>query len=443
MKRLLLLSACAMFSLAVAAQVQIKVPNLESMQKDIDKSNEDIANPKKESNPKTWISRAEMFVGVYDKSTMGASQGMHKTIFATLTKKKKTETIADKEYEVLVFPSINLYFEAAGGLAFWKETQKVTEAPLSDALDAYLKAIELDTKGSNAKKIKQGLEQLSQKDRAEGVNAYTQLDYKTAQRYFMESVQASMNPLVGRLDTIIAYYAGLMSLMDEVKDYDNAIVYMKICAENNYFEDGDVCLRLAKGYEGKGDKEMQEKTLVDGFMKFPKNQGILIELINMYLTAGDDAMKVLPYLHQAQENEPNNATLFFAEATLYEKLGKLDDAERIYLKTIEVDPTNYNAYYNLGALYYNKGVEYINKANSIKDWKDPKIKELENQSLVEFKKALDPFIKAYELHPQDKVVLENVKNIYFRLRNDSKEMMEEYNKYNDKFQQLQDAASAQ
>ncbi|MDR2937924.1 MAG: hypothetical protein LBU92_03170 [Prevotellaceae bacterium] len=452
MKRVLLLSACALFSLAAAAQVQVKAPNMEALKKSIEKSNTDIANPKKMANPKTWVARAEMFMDVYDKSTLGATQGMNKMIFATLTKEKKTETVADKSYEVLVLPSIELYFEETGALAFWKETKKAVESPLSEAKAAFDKAIELDVKKSQSKKIKEGLEQLALKNRTEGVNAYSQLDHKTAQKFFMESVDANANPLVGKLDSLIAYYVGLMALMDDVNDYDNAIKYLNICVENSYFENGDVYLRLAIAYKGKKDKAQEEKMLVDGFLKFPKNQSILIELINMYLGSGDDATKVLPFLHKAQENEPANATLYFAEATLYEKLAASDSlnraeftgkAEGIYKKTIEMDAKNYNAYYNLGALYYNKGVECGKQANAIKDWKDPKIKELEDQANVEFKRALEPFIKAHEVQPNDKSALETIKNIYYRFRNESPEMMEKYNTYNEKFQQLEGAAAQQ
>jgi len=444
MKRLLLLSTSVLLSLAAAAQAQqIKLPNFEAMQKDVEKSNADIANPKKMDNPKTWVSRGEMFMSIYDKSTIGASTGTPMAVFATLKGEKKQTKIGDNSYQTLVLPNIEMYFNQGSLLACWKETKTVVDDALSQALASYLKAVELDAKGGSTKQIKQGLEQLARKNRAEGANAYALRDYKTAQKRFMESVQASRHPLVGQLDSVIAYYAGLMSLMDDVKDYGNAITYMKLCIDNEYYEDGDVYLRLAKAHELLGSKEAQEKALVDGFMKFPKNQSILIELINMYLTSGDDPTKVLPYLHQAQENEPTNSTLFFAEATLYEKLGKMDDAERLYLKAIEVAPTSYNPYYNLGALYYNRGVEYVKQASAIKDWRDPKINELEDQANAEFKRALAPFVKAHELQPNDKFALETVKNIYFRFRNESAEMMDKYNEYNEKFKQMQDAEPAQ
>jgi hypothetical protein len=419
------------------AQMQIQVPNLEKLRNDVAKSDADIANPKKRENPKTWIQRAEKLVSVHEKSTMGAAQEMHKAIFATLTKDTKTEALDGVEYEVLIFPNIDLYFDQRGMLALWNEKETATDRPLSQAYSAYLKAIELDVKGAQAKKLKEGLTTLAAKLRIEGVNAYTRNSYKLAQQYFMESVEALSQPLVGRVDTIIAYYAGIVSLNEEILDYDNAIRYLKFCLDNSYFEDGNVYSNLAKAYRAKGDSITQEQLLTEGFVRFPSNQAILIELINLYLNSGEEATKVIPYLKQAQENEPTNATLYFAEATLYEKLKMMNDAERMYLRTIEVDPSSYNAYYNIGALYYNKAVEYIKEAGEIKDWRSPKIKELEALANEEFKRSLVPFTKAHELQPNDKYALENVKNIYFRFRDESKEMMDKYNEYNDKYTKLQ------
>jgi tetratricopeptide (TPR) repeat protein len=436
MKRFFTLSLCATMVFGAVAQTQIKAPNLESLKKDVAKSDADTANPKKKDNPKTWVQRAEKLVSVYDKATMGASTGMHKAIFAALTKEKTTEKVGDTEYEVLVFPSIDLYFEK-DMLALWKEKETATERPLSQAYSAYLKAIELDAKESQTKKIKEGLTTLAPKLRTEGVNAYAALDYKSAQQYFIESVEVSRHPLVGKLDTLIAYYAGVVSLSESLLDYDNAIRYLKLCIDNAYFDGGNVYPNLAKAYGSQGDTVAQEQVLTEGFSKFPSNQAILIELINLYLTSGANEDKVIAYLKKAQENEPGNATLYFAEATLYERLKRMDDAERMYLKTIEIDSANYNGYYNLGALYYNRAVEYVKEAAEIKDWRSPRTKELGAQANEEFKRSLAPFIKAHELQPNDKYALENVKNIYFRFRNDSPEMMDLYNFYNDKFTKLQ------
>ena len=48
-----------------------------------------------------------------------------------------------------------------------------------------------------------------------------------------------------------------------------------------------------------------------------------------------------------------------------EKEAMLAEAEKAYLKAIELKPDYFDAYYNLGALFFNKGVEVFEFANSI------------------------------------------------------------------------------
>ncbi|MDR3328512.1 MAG: hypothetical protein LBS63_00180 [Prevotellaceae bacterium] len=443
MKRFFTLSVCCA-AVTFAAQAQeIKVPDIESLRKDVVKLNADTANPKKKESPKTWIARGEKLVKVYDKATMSAAPNMHKAIFSALTKNTASEKVADQQYDVLVFPSIKLYFDSLGVLAFWKETTSAVDQPLSQAYASYLRAIALDAQGKQAKKEKEALSDLAAKLRAEGANAYAGGSLKLAQRYFVEAVEAARHPLVGRLDTSVAYYAGLMSLTAEALNYEDAIRYFKLCIDNSYTADGSIYSSIAKAYEGVGDSVSRKQALLDGFAKFPSNQAILIELINLYMSSGEDPIRIIDLLKRAQELEPSNATLYFAEGMLYEKLKMPEDAERIYLKTVEVDSSNYNAYYNIGALYYNKAVEYTKELTEIKDYKSPKIKELKGKVNDELKRALRPFVRAYELQPNDKFALENIKNIYYHFSGESKEMADKFKEYNEKLMQLQGTAEAQ
>ena len=87
-------------------------------------------------------------------------------------------------------------------------------------------------------------------------------------------------------------------------------------------------------------------------------------MIDLYLKMDktEDAMK---YLQMAIEQDPTNVTYYFAQGTLFERFGEEDKAIESYTKALELDPTFFNALYNLGALYYNKGVKQIEFANSI------------------------------------------------------------------------------
>jgi tetratricopeptide (TPR) repeat protein len=274
----------------------------------------------------------------------------------------------------------------------------------------------------------------------EGVNAYIVHDFKTAHEYFMRATDVSIMPQMGTIDSVMSYYAGVVSLLESVSDNDNAIKYLSLCLDNSYYgndanDPGSIYSMLAKAYQTKGDSITQEQLLMTGFAKFPKSQSVLIELINIKLNAGKDPLEVIPFLNQAQANEPGNATLYFAEATLYEKLKMIDSAENIYKRTIIIDPENFNAYYNLGALYFNRGVELNKERMEIK--KDfNKIKALKVLEDAEFKRALEPFHKAHELNPTDKYALENIKTIYFRFRDDSPEMMDNFTKFDEEYKKL-------
>jgi hypothetical protein len=106
MKKIVTITICALMALGAAAQTELKVANLERLKKDIANSDKDIANPKKLDKPKTWFDHGDMFVKVYEKSTMGVAPNMHKTLFAMLQKETETATFVGEEYAVMVFPNI-------------------------------------------------------------------------------------------------------------------------------------------------------------------------------------------------------------------------------------------------------------------------------------------------------------------------------------------------
>ena len=56
----------------------------------------------------------------------------------------------------------------------------------------------------------------------------------------------------------------------------------------------------------------------------------------------------MKYLNMAIEQDPTNVTYYFAQGTLYERFGDEENAVKSYKKTMEIDPTFFNAYYNLG-----------------------------------------------------------------------------------------------
>lgn len=387
MKRLSVILLCSALAFPALAQMGGKAVNIESQQKKIAKSDATLENSKKVGDPKTWLSRGDLLQELFDENTAGLWLGMSKAevrIIAGDSKNKKMEQIGSVEYEVHVYPTKDLYFEN-DKLALWQQIEVADADLLFKAQAAYEKAIELDAAGKVTKKVKEGLLKLSDKMRVEGLCSYSAQKYKAAQKYFMAAAACKLNPIVGVVDSAVIYYTGVVSCSEDVKDYENALKHFNLCLQHQYYDNGNVYTQLAAVFVAQKDTVQQEQMLKEGFTKFPTNQEILVALINFYLSSGDDPAKIITLLKQAQENDPTNASLYFVEGTLYEKLKDFDNAVLLYQKSIEIDPKYYNGYYNLGALHYNKAIEFITESTTIKDWKSPKIKELQNKADGEYK----------------------------------------------------------
>ncbi len=405
----------------------------EALQKKLAKSSEDIANPKKAADPKTWIVRAEMYVEMYDMPLKNVIPGMSQQEIKLLLKDQKintteTKTMPDgRVYEVLVYDNKKLYFDETGRLSFWEVTDKMEPYPLMSAYECYQKAYELDTDKKNAKKITQGLSVLIDKMNSEALSAYNLEDYKEALHYFEASLASSGHAAVNRTDTMIVYYAAVVAQAS--KDMEKAAKYLKESIDLGYTMDGNAYAYYADVLKELGREEEAINYLNMGITKYPQNQSIVVSLINTYLNSGDDPMKVIPFIKTAQENEPTNHSLYYAEATVYEKLNQPDKALELYKKSIEIEPNYFFGQYGVGAMYFNKGVDLQNKASEELD--DAKYEALMKQANDEFKEAIPYLEKAYELNKDEKTVVDSLKSIYFRFRNDSQEMMDKYNKYNE------------
>ncbi len=97
-----------------------------------------------------------------------------------------------------------------------------------------------------------------------------------------------------------------------------------------------------------------------------------------------------------------------------------------YSKAIQLKPDFFDPNYNLGALFFNKGVRFNEVANEISDMK---LYEIEKKNADDqFKLAMPYLEKALEIQASDKNTLLSLKTLYFRMRNESPELMAKYQK---------------
>lgn len=320
--------------------------------------------------------------------------------------------------------------------------QKLSDAPLTEALKSYQKALELDEKGRNENSVKIKLTLLISDITDQAVKAFGDDNYDLALQSFKQILEIQDMPLMQdeeteqAVDTVIIFNAGLAAYNAE--KYDEAIKYYEKAAEYDY-NGARTYELISSSYILQQDTTNALTALQQGFEKYPENSQIMVALINIYLNANkvDEAMK---YLELAIEQDPENASFHFARGSLYDKINDTEKAIEAYKKAIEIKDDFADAYYNLGAIYYNQGVKQIEVANAVPTNQPEKYEEEKSKADIEFKKAIEPMEKAAEYagvgttdaaKQTELSALETLKTLYYRLK-----MMDKFDVVNSKLEEL-------
>ena len=118
-------------------------------------------------------------------------------------------------------------------------------------------------------------------------------------------------------------------------------------------------------------------------------------------------------LKKAIDVSPDNEVLHLVLGNLYKETKDIENAEKEYLKSIELKADYDVANYNLGVMYFNIGNEWNEKLNKL-PLRDPKTKEYETKSNDYFKKSVGFLEKAYEITP-DKGTKQRLRQLCLRL----------------------------
>ena len=260
---------------------------------------------------------------------------------------------------------------------------------------------------------------------------YNLQDYQDAISNFESSLACSR--LIGKTDTMVIYYVGLIARV--AGDNHKALEYFGKALDLGYDQNGDLYAAQAEVLQALGDTATSVQLLVEGLAKYPTNQSIIIRLINTFLQQGDDLKKILPYIEQAQQNDPDNSSLYYAQGVVYEQLEDFDNAVSAYKKSLKKDKNNFYSNYALGAFYFNKAVQIQNVAAMEPD--DMKYVKMIEEVDAYFDLSLPYIERAYELNNSEIAVLEALKSLYFRLREKSPKMQKKYEYFSSKLQEIQ------
>lgn len=303
--------------------------------------------------------------------------------------------------------------------------KKLDPHAASLAYDAYMKALELDRKGKLKKKIKINVMNLTNDLAKEGAEMYEAQKYKDAANHFEKVLEIQNSELISMdgVDTAMMFNVALAS--EKAEDFDKAIEYYNKVKEYGY-QEAKTYARLSSSLKGAGKEEEATMVLEEGAKKYPNDLNIIFELINVNLLGGTPE-KATQYVDKAIELEPENASLYRAKGSIYEKTGDIEKAKEWYQKALDMNPDDFASQYNLAVMIL-KNVE--KRREEVNEIMDPNEYNTAVEDLLDRYQATIPYFeKAHKLNPEDVSTIQVLKEIYFKLRDRSPEMMAKYEAY--------------
>ena len=290
---------------------------------------------------------------------------------------------------------------------------------LTIAKDSYMKAKELDTKGSYAQECQIGLGQVQMAASNAGITQYNTGDFGRAGGFF--DLSAEIASAFEATDTMALYNSALC--YEKAGNVELAVARYQECADIQY-QVPNVFLFISNLYRTSGQEDLALQTLADARKAYPREQSLIIEELNIYLT-NEEFDKAKENLALAAEQDPTNEILWFSLGSVLDNLGNADEAIKAYLKALEVKADYFDANYNLGALYFNQAVQGINEANDM--WK-PRMtktesdaqKKLEDDAKALFATAKPYLEAAHAVDADDVETMRSLRDVYARTGDDDK-----------------------
>jgi tetratricopeptide (TPR) repeat protein len=287
------------------------------------------------------------------------------------------------------------------------------------SLESYLKARELDTKGFYEREILLAIGLLQTAANNAGIELYNAGDFGNAGTQFDLAHEVALS--FKGVDTVAVFNAALC--YEKSNQIELAVARYRTCGDYGY-QVPNVYLFAASLMRKQGNVEGALAELQVARTKYPREQGLVIEELNIYLESRDydRAEKAMDV---AIELDGTNEILWFSKGSVLDSQGKTEAAAEAYQRAIALKPDYFDANYNLGAMYFNQAVQDINAANDM--W-SPRMTptqkteqtRLEAQAKSRFEQA-KPFLeKAHEVNPEDRDTMRSLRDVYTRTGEDAK-----------------------
>ncbi len=455
MKKITLFSVALSFALMATTQVMAQKIDQEAKTAELKKLDESIENPKKNIKGSTWLKHADGYYNSIKEPVKSLYVGSPMTaVTAIYGKARKSEnvTIGSKQFKKHTYNYVIVY-ESAGNVSAWEPTREISKDAYKTAISSYVKAMEIEP-GVKAK-AEAGLDKVSNHFRELG-NIYISLEnYPKAADSYMMSNEALEVQGEEKSDPKMVYMAGYMYTIHGTRNHDKASCskgekYLRAALDSGYDEiemaDETVSAEnkgLARTYVYHcvmgGEQELTQERLVElkdfiagSVAMYPDNENLmscLMALFSQHPEVGtpDEAIAMID---MGLEKTPDNLGLWYSRGRIYSTLKNYDECIKSFENVIRLQPEEFNGHFYVGVFYTSKADEFNDMMREKEYAKQADYNADYDILSGKYKEALPYLERAQEIKPEDKTVLEYLKSIYFRVRNDEG-MMEKYNKYNE------------
>jgi tetratricopeptide (TPR) repeat protein len=407
--------------------------NPSAVQKKVDKSDEEIQDPKKNGKSATWLKRGDLYQDVFNIGLEQVQEGMDTKMLVLFYKQPtsiENETMEDGSlHETYVYPNMKYTF-VNGALQKWERVNPIMEDPLRVSIDAYKKTMDLDPDGKLDSKVKEGLISVKEMLKKQGVNDYYADDYEGALGSFEDVLEINQIDLfAGEVDTVMIQYSGIIareiaSKTDSEELYKKAIDYYKQLAEAD-FGGPNTYLQIKMDYLNIGDTVSGLEILMEAYAKYPDTVTIIANIADTYIRL-KQIDEGISFMESVVKKSPNIPEAYYWLGRMLinkEDVESVDKAIEAYNKAGELDPNIYYVWYDLGYIYYLQGADFFDRSNEEQDGAiRDKLIELGKEK---YQMSIPILEKAYSLNEENQEVkyetLDLLQRIYYK-----EEMTSEY-----------------
>lgn len=311
---------------------------IESLKKQIEKSNKDIEHQKKSQKTSTWDKRGKLYMEAYGVNFKYLAVGLEASSIPLLGISESTPQAYYGKYEksyvedgltVWEYKRIKIYINDEGKVEKWKEKEVSFPGALSKSYEAYMKAMELDTddKYKNKKATMENIALLRENLMNVAVEAFYAEKYEPALNDIEKCIELYSYPKTD-IDTFVdlgayAYYAGIFAY--NAQKTEKANKYFQMSIDNNY-EIGTSYQYMAQTLFEAGDTTKAVQKLEEGAKKYPDEEKIIYSLIDYYTPKGEFE-KAIAYIDKAIDMKPDNSVLYIVKGNAYAKVFETKEAE--------------------------------------------------------------------------------------------------------------------